>query len=203
MRIQSKTNTNNPCGKFPDNKSLFDGLARCDNDAISCLMEKGRGTIFSYGKARAVSDLDLEEIVEDAAVIFLEKIRTGAYEFQGLAPVTYMVEVGKRLVLKRGERKTPTTVEVNDLQIGGDDEINDFYDQKAMEDLVAKMLEKVGENCRHVIRLRYFEKLSDAEIIDKKLSPYSTVGSLKVKRSECISKLSELMVDKKHLIYGQ
>jgi DNA-directed RNA polymerase specialized sigma24 family protein len=191
----------NPYSKYPGNRELFDGLAAGESAAIRCLQDKGRGAIFSYGKMRNVGELDLQEVVEDATVLFLEKINKGDYIFQGLAPVTYMVEVGKRLVLKRTEKRQMNTVEVDSIQIGGDDEIDRFYEQKAIEEQLGKVLGQIGENCRLVIHLRYYERFSDAEVIEKKLSPYSTVGSLKVKRSECIAKLSEMMAGKKHLFF--
>ena len=200
MRINTEINAH-PCKKYPDYRSLFDGLQRLETDAIRCLQEKSRGAIFSYGKMRTLGDHDLEEVLEDATVLFLEKIGSGAYEFQGMTPVTYHVEIGKRLVLKKGERRKPKSVEIDSAPIVGEDEISDFYEQKALEETVAKMLSKLGDHCREVIRLRYFERLTDAEVIEKKLMHYSSVGSLKVKRSECMGKLTEMVGDKKHLFF--
>lgn len=190
-----------PCSKYPGNRELFDGLAAVETGAIRCLQDKARGAIFNYGKMRSLPDEDLEEIVEDATVIFLEKIATGAYEFQGMAPVTYCVEVGKRLCLKRTEKRTLKTVDIDTAPVVGENEIGSFYEQRALEEQIGKLLAKIGENCRQVIKLRYYERLSDAEVIEQKLTPYSTVGSLKVKRSECLSKLSDMVADKKHLFF--
>ncbi len=200
MRTHSDS-TANPCSKYPGNRALFDGLAALETGAIRCLQDKARGAIFNYGKMRSIPDEDLEEVVEDATVIFLEKIGNGGYEFQGMAPVTYCVEIGKRLVLKRGEKRQLKTVDIDTAPVFGENEIGKFYEQRALEEQIGKLLNSVGENCRQVIKLRYYERLSDAEVIEQKLTPYSTVGSLKVKRSECISKLSEMVADKKHLFY--
>ena len=193
--------TANPCSKYPGNRELFDGLAATETGAIRCLQDKARGAIFNYGKLRSLPDEDLEEIVEDATVLFLEKIGNGGYEFQGLAPVTYCVEIGKRLVLKRTEKRHVKTVDIDSAPVVGENEIGKFYEQRALEEQIGKLLAKIGENCRQVIKLRYYERLTDAEVIDQKLTPYSTIGSLKVKRSECLSKLSDMVADKKHLFF--
>lgn len=201
MRTSSEI-TIHPCKKYPGNRELFDGLARIETAAICCLQEKSRGTIWSYGKMRGLGDHDLEEVLEDATVIFLEKIGNGAYEFLGMTPVTYHVEIAKRLVLKRAEKRRLPHIDIDLVPVNGDDEIGNYYEQKALEEKVTKLLGQLGENCREVIRLRYYERLPDAEVIEKKLTPYSSVGSLKVKRSECLGKLQSMVADKKHLFFN-
>ncbi len=54
-------------------------------------------------------------------------------------------------------------------------------------------LKQLEEPCRRLILLRYFEILTDEEVIQLKLTEYANAQSLKVQRCKCLKKLAVLL----------
>ena len=67
-------------------------------------------------------------------------------------------------------------------------------DSKRIEatELVRLLLGHLGQPCEQIIRLQHIDGYSDEEVVQQKLTKYSTTDSLKMKRSDCMKKLIQL-----------
>ena len=59
-------------------------------------------------------------------------------------------------------------------------------------EILEKLLAQLEPNCQNLIRLKYLEERRDKEVIDAKLTQYTTVDALKNHRAKCMRKLVEL-----------
>ena len=182
--------TNRFCVKYPDHGALFAGLGREESDAIRCLSARVSGQIFSIGKNYRLPDDDIEELICDCVTISLQKIKEGKYLFQGYNPATYVVEIAKNRV--RNFHRNALRHDTTDLE---------NYDERAEEpefgsfaetELLEKLLAQLETNCQNLIRLKYLEERRDKEVIEEKLTQYTTVDALKNHRSKCMKKLVEI-----------
>lgn len=182
--------TNRACEKYPDHRMLFTGLEREESDAIRCLSSKVSGAIFKIGKSYQLTDDDIEELICDCITISVQKIRTGQYVFQGYSPATFVVEIAKnraRNFLRSAKRHGASDLE----KLGEVSAEADFESREASE-ILEKLLSKLEPNCQTLIRLKYLEERRDKEVIEEKLTQYTTVDALKNHRSKCLKKLVEI-----------
>jgi RNA polymerase sigma factor (sigma-70 family) len=181
------------CNAYPDGKSLFEGLAQEAPDAIRCLSSKIAGPIYKIGKQFQLSDEDIEEMMCDCITLFVEKIRAGKYEFQGNEPASYAIEIARYKVrsFHRNKIKDATSelTEVHE-QIGEEEVHFSSFEQT---ELLESLLQKVGDNCENLIRLRYLEGLKDKDVVAKKMTQYNSIDALKNKRAQCMKKLRALV----------
>lgn len=181
-----------PKSKYQDVAVLYQDLISQEDKAIQFVQEKIWKTVFSMCRFAGLNEQDAEEVLTDAVMILLQKIQSGDYQFQGNDPSTFAIEVSKRLI-SNAKRKIKTNIDnIDDVFHLADQSTEQFLKTKESEAIVKLLLSKIGENCQKIIRLKYLEEYKDEEIIEQKLTQYSTINTLKVKRSECMKKLSEL-----------
>ena len=72
-----------------------------------------------------------------------------------------------------------------------DTSVEEYHIRKDNIELLNRLLSGAGAPCEQVIRLKYIDGYSDEEAIQAGLTAYSTVESLRQKRSDCMKKLKE------------
>lgn len=182
--------TNRDCGKYPSHAELFAGLQREEPEAIRCLSARISGSVYKIAKKHRLTDEDVEELICDCVTLCLQKIKAGKYVFQGYDPATYTIEIAKNKA--HNYRRTAVKYDSVDLSnVAGETEEPDFT-SLADADLLEKLLTQLDENCQNLIRLKYLEEHRDKDLIERKMTQYTTVDALKNKRANCMKKLVEL-----------
>lgn len=182
--------TNRICEKYPDPGALFAGLAREETEAIQCLSARVSGSIFNIGKTYRLTDDDIEELICDCITICLQKINEGKYTFQGYSPATFVIEIAKNRV--RNFQRNALRHETTDLQTLSEQANEPDFAGLAETELLEKLLAQLEPNCQNLIRLKYLEERRDKDVIEQKLTQYTTVDALKNHRSKCMKKLVEI-----------
>jgi RNA polymerase sigma factor (sigma-70 family) len=183
-----------PCKKYPNKESLYEGLKRQESEAIQCVVWQSKRMVANL-VTQAGLPVDMsEDVMSEAVIIFLSKIQKEDYQYLGYMPKTYLIEVARRVI----SNYTRTRKGKRDAALGErefailDESVEDYFEKKEQFELVEKMLEKLGSPCKEIIWMRYIDGRKDEEIIAEGLTKYSTVESLKVKRSDCMKKLREI-----------
>lgn len=142
-----------------------------------------------FARQYRLPDSEVDDIINQSTLIFLRKIKEGSYVFQGTSPTTYLIEVIRRVAMTASRKVLQPTEPIENQHhlVSPDQE----YNQKRMEasELVAGLLQQLGEPCEQVIRVYHIEGYSDDDAIQLGLTRYTTVDSLKMKRSDCMKKL--------------
>jgi len=192
MGITAWFSSPNPCKLYDTNERLFEGLRRLDNSAILCVQTKAINTVRKFvGQYRLPAEL-ADDILNQSTLIFLQKIEDGSYQFQNHAPSTYLIEIVRRVALMatRKQKNATETLE-NQHHLADPDVETDSKRIEAIE-LVRHLLGHLGQPCEQIIRLQHIDGYSDEEVVQQKLTKYSTTDSLKMKRSDCMKKLIQL-----------
>jgi len=192
MRIKEWFSSPNPCKSFETHEQLFLGLKALDNAAILCVQIKALNAVRKLVGQFKLPLEQVDDILNQSTLIFLRKITDGSYQFQDHAPSTYLVEIAKRVALMatRTQKKAPEALENH--QNLADLDIDKNLEQREATELVRQLLGQLGQPCDQVIRLHHIEGYSDEEVVRQKMTRYSTVNSLKMKRSDCMKKLIHL-----------
>ena len=177
---------------------LYEALRQRSDKAIQFAQRKTMKTVASMSRFAGLSAMDSEEILNDAVIILLQKIETGSYQFQGYDPCTFLVEIAKRLISNAKRKNQRVFEDIETHYELADNETERYLESKANETVLHNLLSQIGENCQKLISLKYLQEFKDEEILEQKMTQYSSINTLKVKRSECMKKLSELANSFKH-----
>ncbi len=192
MRIGSWFSTENSNQLYQDYARFFEGLKSSEHRAIVYLQMKAMPMVRKIVAGYGLHPELCEEILNDATMIFLRKIQTQAYQFSGHNPTTYCIEIAKRLALMATRQHQHSSENVENLSDLGDPDTAAWLAQRETADVVRQLLTQLGAPCDKVIRLQYIEGFSDEEVIRQGWTAYTSIASLKVKRSDCMKKLTEL-----------
>ena len=192
MRITEWLAPSNPCRQFDSNERLFQALKNLSNAAILCVQTKAMPSARKFAQQYSLPPDSVDEVLNQSTLIFLRKIEEGAYQFQGHAPSTYLVEIMRRvaLMMTRTQRKQHEALE-NHYHLH-DPEVEASARQRESADLVRQFLGQMGEPCERVIRLHHIDGYSDEEVVRQGWTRYTTTDSLKIKRSDCMKKLIQI-----------
>lgn len=180
-------------GRYDDEAAFYEDLKKYESGAIVELRDRIWPSLKRWGGQSGIALLDLEEIAHDALVFTLKKIESGAYRFEGIDPAAYAATVARNMLRNFLRKKQLPTAELNDWDTPVEDEVETYLHSKDLRRQIGDFLEKMPENCRNLIRLRYFDELDDKEILAQNLTPYTTLDSLRSKRCGCLKKLAFLM----------
>ncbi|OHX66691.1 RNA polymerase sigma factor [Flammeovirga pacifica] len=150
------------------------------------------------------SSEDAEDIFQDALAKVIWSIDED--KFLGKSHIsTYLITISKNMWLKTIQKKNKyqsTSLEEQHInQLKGDDDLldeiplgneDDLYTKKLFEEL----LEKIGEDCKNILKKYYFDKLSYTQILDEKKNKYSSEQALRNKKSRCLKYLKEGLQEK-------
>lgn len=187
----NRTNKTNSTSDFKDSQQFYEALKKLSAEAILHLSNRLEKSVKSLNGVYLLTKEDIEEVRNDAILITLKKITEGLYQYQSYSPLSYTMVVFKNLLNNRLRKKRQATIELTNVE-NVDFSPEEYYIRKEKETELGAMLTSLGDNCEKVIRLKYYDQYKDEEIINNKLSAYSTVDSLKSKRSQCLKKLAEL-----------
>ncbi|MCB0644751.1 MAG: sigma-70 family RNA polymerase sigma factor [Phaeodactylibacter sp.] len=175
-----------------EKQAFFDQLRRADMAAIRQLAVKVLPEVRHAVKKAGLPKEDVEEILNDAILVTIKAIRTGRFQFRDYHPAAYAKGVVRKLVANRMRSKKRPLALSEGMDGHSDFTPEDYLADKERRSIVRALLARLGENCRKVLQLKYFEYLKDEEVVSGNLAPYSTVASLKSKRGQCLKKLADL-----------
>ncbi|MEY3240291.1 MAG: hypothetical protein RIR11_1729 [Bacteroidota bacterium] len=181
-----------PTPKYESNEQLFVGLQKLETAAIVLLQTKALATVQQLVKGYGLSSVEAEDILNRSTVIFLQKIEDGSYLFQGHAPSTYLIEIAKRLALMATRTQKKSAEPLDNYEHLHDETWETEQKQREAAEMTRQLLTQLGEPCQQVVRLHHIDGYSDEEVIQGKMTRYTTADSLKMKRSDCMKKLIQL-----------
>ncbi|NOT38802.1 MAG: sigma-70 family RNA polymerase sigma factor [Saprospiraceae bacterium] len=175
------------------NQDFFNRLANQESGSIRELASRITNQVFAIGKERGLFKEDLEEIIWSSITILLLKIKEKSYVFQGYDPASFTIEIAKNKIMQfiaKHQRQEKIKHDYNPEYIYHIEGIEE--DEEVVK--LNLLLNKINPTCKKLIELKFFAELSDKEIVDRKLSPYSTTASLKNQRARCMKSLVEMSV---------
>jgi RNA polymerase sigma factor (sigma-70 family) len=175
-----------------DKQAFYDALGRAEPAAIRALAGKIAYDVKQAALHAALSAEDAEELINDAVMITITNVQNQTFLYSDFSPAAYAKGVARKLIANRIRTKKPKQEQLEDNGMTSDYDPEDYVNNKELELLVGKLLGKLEENCRQLLRLKYFENLRDKEIVEQNLTSYSSTTSLKSKRNQCMNKLIEI-----------
>jgi len=200
-----------PAGDFPeedvskplrDKRAFHEKLSNANAGAIRELYARIAGTIHNAASYWQIGSQDVEEIIQDALLITIKKIRDGTFQFLGFDPATYAVQVGRGLLLNLCRKRKLPHDNIDSQPNLADADAHLFAEKKEQLELLEQAMNRLGASCRQLIRYRFFENLTDEAVLELGTTPYSSTDTLKTSRNRCMKKLAALLTPLRSELLG-
>lgn len=173
---------------------LIDRIKQLDNNALRDVYEQHRQYFISYFSKYKITSDDILDIYQDSIVAFYENAKKGKLDNMKSAISTYIIAIGKYKVYAHLKKvNIDVSIDLNsDLDICEemDNEIRDSDRIKHIQ----YAFKSLGEKCREILTLFYYENKKLDEIQDK--MQYENKDVLKSQKSRCLKRLRELVQQK-------
>lgn len=168
-------------------------------EALSFLYREHFDFLSRYIVNNSGSEQDAEDVFQEVMVAFINLVQAG--KFRGEASIkTFLFSLNKNIWLNELKRRGRASAR--------EERYEKQHEQREMTvDLAMELqqtraelmntLEALGENCKKILLLFYFENQSMKEIADQ--LPYENEQVIRNKKSKCLKKLGELVTGNKTL----
>ncbi len=179
---------------LPTDGAILDMLHRGDERGLVQLYKQCRGAVRSYVLRNSGTLDDAEDLLQEAIIILWERVRAGSYEHSAKLE-TFVVAVARNIWLRRLSRKR--------RELPGDPGSFDAFageDNTPLEDLMhdeetarlAFSLQKLGDPCRKLLLLYYYEERSMEEIA--RTMGFANADTVKSKKYQCKKALESVLL---------
>jgi len=169
---------------------LIDLLKINDEKAIRDFYNNNKNGFILFAKRYNLTDDDLIDIYQDAIIALIENAKKGKIDELKSSLSTYLFGIGKFMIFQKLKKNGKTIATENFEKI---EMVHDDYGEEETN-LQVKMLQlglkKLGEQCRKVLHLFYYEEKKLDEI--QTLLGYTNKDVLKSQKSRCLKQLKEL-----------
>lgn len=160
-----------------------------NNQCLKILFEQfGTYCIRLLQKNTGCSKQDAEDILMDAVINFRQKIITGKIQYLTSAK-NYLFTTCYNMALVRFNKEKVKNTRIADVVEALYAPSEPIGDREAMHDIFAAAMSALGEKCREIITLYYFEQLSMKDIAEQLGLGNAEVA--KSTKSRCFKKLTE------------
>ena len=143
-----------------------------------------RGQFIGYLQKRYQLQEEMaSDIYHDSFLLMMDNIRTGKYQKQDASLLTYLLGIGKNLVLKKLKKKNERP-----LVAGW---ISELLPDTAWKSALEEAGRLIGEGetvCNQILQLFYWEKLSMSDIAER--LGYQSAEVAKSKKNSCMRRFS-------------
>jgi RNA polymerase sigma factor (sigma-70 family) len=171
---------------------ILDLIRTGDEEALVTLYESNRKPIAAYVTRNNGTTEDAHDILQEALVILWERIRSGKFEYKAQLG-TFIYGVAKNLWSHRlRQKKNLSSAEI-------DPEAHEDDSPSALENLIATerttmvrdALQAIGEQCRKLLLLFYWEERPMEEIALQ--LGFANADTVKAKKYQCKKALEQVL----------
>lgn len=125
----------------------------------------------------------VSDIYHDSFLLMIENIRNGKYQQQEASLLTYLIGIGKNIVLKKLRKETKQPIVADWMN-----ELLPDTDWKSAREEACRLVNEGNSVCSQILQLFYWERLSMSEIAQR--LGYQSADVAKSKKNSCMRKFS-------------
>lgn len=165
-------------------KEIFERICKGDEKALEFLYQKYYRMMTKLVITNSGTEEEARDVYQDALIVFWQKATSGNLVLTSKMS-TYIYSICQNLWRKELDRKKRLSNEEKDTAVLLD------TDSSERERVLAKCIDQLGETCKKVLMLYYFEEMSMQDIADK--LGFANTDTAKTKKYKCKKKLDELV----------
>jgi len=175
-----------------DDARVLDMIRNGDEKALVLLYESNRKMISAFIARNNGTHDDYEDMLQEALVVLWERVRAGRFEYSSKLS-TFLFGTVKNIWLRRlakAKRGIPTDLQSDD-QADPTGSVLDTMIENEETAAVRNALEKIGEQCKKLLLLFYWEECSMEEIAGK--LGFANAETVKSKKYQCKKSLEKIL----------
>ncbi|MDP2175375.1 MAG: sigma-70 family RNA polymerase sigma factor [Bacteroidota bacterium] len=171
--------------KLNDNE-LLSAIKKGDKNALLQLYKDNFVMIKNYVVNNSGKPEDAEDVLQDACIVVWEKVSKGQFELSAKLS-TFVFSVCKNLWLKKINKNERITPLYNSNTENMSENQTSFSNENL--NIVQEMIQTLGEKCRQILILFYFDGLDMVKIANQ--LNYNNADTAKAKKHQCFKQLQE------------
>lgn len=190
-------------GKYSDQELIAAISGKKDpNEAILFLYQQYSRTTSSFMLNYGASEQDAEDVFQETVIAFIDIVQKGKFRMESSIK-TFLVSIARNIWRNELKKKQRSDYREKLFESGREQSeediselISEWEKKKQLRDLVYQL----GEPCRKLLMLFYYEDLSMKEILA--YLPYENEQVVRNKKYKCLQQLTEIM-KQNPLVAGQ
>jgi len=175
---------------YTTKESVLEGIRESDNHVLEYLYKEHRNMIRDLVFKNNGNADNADEILHEAIIVLWEKAKDSSFQLT-CEVGTFIYSVSRNKWLKQLKQRS-AHVEFQDIHAERFDvEENEEEVLTEKQNLLKRMFEKLGEKCRMILTLFYFEKKSMEQIALQ--MGYTNADNAKNQKHKCTKRLQELV----------
>ncbi|MFL5811566.1 MAG: RNA polymerase sigma factor [Flavisolibacter sp.] len=142
---------------------------------------------------------DAQDVFQEVIVSFIQLVKQE--KFRGEASIkTFLFSMNRNVwfnELKRRKRANDREKKYDKMQPAEEEEINRVIENREASGKLIQVLDNLGEACKKILLLYYYENLSMTEILSQ--TDYENEQTVRNKKYKCMKKLEEMVSADKNL----
>jgi len=173
---------------------ILDLMRKGDEEALVLLYRSNQRPITAFVTRNNGTSGDAEDMLQEALTVLWERVRTRQFEYTAKLD-TFIFATVKNLWLRQLARKRREVLHAVDPEERSDNEPTalDGLIETEQAERVRDALNQLGEPCRRLLVLFYWEELSMADIATH--LGFANADTVKSKKYQCKKALKELLKD--------
>ena len=175
-----------------DDHRILDLIRKGDEQALVLLYEANKKMISAFLARNNGTHDDYEDMLQEALVILWERVRTGRFEYSSKLS-TFLFGIVKNIWLRRlakAKREIPTDLHAEEYSDPTESSLETMIENEETI-AVRSALEKIGEQCKKLLLLFYWEECSMEEIAHK--MGFANAETVKSKKYQCKKSLEKIL----------
>jgi RNA polymerase sigma factor (sigma-70 family) len=171
---------------------ILDLIHQGDDEALVMLYRQNQKAVASYVLRNNGSEDDAEDVLQEAVIILWERVQCGRFE-QTAKLSTFIFGVAKNVWSRKRMRKhrEPATEFENDSFDSGESSVLDAMIDSERSRTIADAMERLGDPCRTLLVLYYWEERSQEEIALQ--MGFANAATVKSKKYTCKKMLENIL----------
>ncbi len=172
-------------------KSLLEGLARQDKDAIERIYKDNYNMVRMLVLNNSGSADDAADIFQEAMIVLFEKSKSPDFELNCQLK-TYIYSVCRRLWLKKLQQMQRFTKQTDELeQVVPVEEELELHEKRQNDfSIMENAMTKIGEPCKSLLEAYYIQK-KQMQLIATEFG-YTNADNAKTQKYKCLVRLKKL-----------
>jgi RNA polymerase sigma factor (sigma-70 family) len=184
----------NKKSRFSDSE-LVDSIKQKDllEQAVIQLYEEHAEITRSFIMGKGGTEQDADDIFQETIVAFIDTVQKGKFR-QESGVRTFMVSISKHLWYNEIRRKQRAGNREKLFETGRDQEedgISGVIQDRELKNELSRLLGELGESCKKILELFYYENLSMKEIVSH--LHYENEQVVRNKKYKCLQQLTDKM----------
>jgi RNA polymerase sigma factor (sigma-70 family) len=173
---------------------ILDTIRSGSDEGLVMLYEANRKPIRAFVMRNNGNADDAEDMLQEALIVLWERVRTNRFEYKAQLSTFIYATVKNmwRRRLARMRRETPADIEEDTGRIE-DASALDIMVESEEAKLVHEALDKLGEPCKTLLLLYYWEEKTMNEIAEH--LKFANADTAKSKKYQCKKELQKLLKD--------